>query len=164
MQVRVPMKKLYLDMNKLADDCCAVFAVDTAGTESELIPAGTTAFSMPVSCRNAEYQKWAEEYDIHFIFDDNYVTVDFYTIPHIVIFAADGQNGYLAAIGEDCGPDSDAPICYIDGNRNCFMAAGNFKDLMDKRIVWKTQLQPCDKVLLFRSKEEAQKEYEFFDA
>ena len=51
------MRKLYLDMNKLADDCSAVFAVDTAGTESELILAGTTVYSMPVSCRDAEYQK-----------------------------------------------------------------------------------------------------------
>lgn len=36
--------------------------------------------------------------------------------------------------------DSDAPICYIDENRNYFMAAKNFKELMDKWAAWKTQL------------------------
>ncbi len=77
------MKKVYWDMleNK---ECIAVFAADT-----EVVPAGATLYSMSVKEKNAEYQKYADAYDLRFIFDDDIPLIDFYPVPRVDIFAQD---------------------------------------------------------------------------
>ena len=77
------MRKLYIDMTE-HDGCTSYYRKDT-----EIIPAGVTVYSMPVYERNEKYQELADVYDMHFIFDDRNVEVDFYTIPRIDIMAVD---------------------------------------------------------------------------
>lgn len=151
------MKKIYLDMTD-HNRCISVFA-----KEAQVIPAGTTVYSMPVTDKNAEYQRFADEYDIHFIFENAAVHLNFYTIPWIDIVATDSEGGYIGTVGEMSSLDSDAPICYIDKNRNSFLAAENFSVFLESASCWKRKLKPYDEIVFFSSKEEAQRHHEFLD-
>ena len=77
------MRKVYLDTTQ-ADMCNSVYVND-----AEVVLAGASVNAMSVKHKNSEYQKFAEEYDIHFIFADDVPKVDFYTVPMVDIFAVD---------------------------------------------------------------------------
>ena len=109
------------------------------------------------------YTSFADKYEIHFIFDDSLPELDFYTIPRVDIMAVDSCGGYIGTIGEICDLKSDAPICYLDRNRNCYLIAENGKDFLKTVNSWKTQLKPYDEVIFYHSKEEAKKNHEFLD-
>lgn len=151
------MKKVYVDMTE-NKNCVSIFLKNT-----DVIQTGTTIYSMPVTDNNTEYQKIADEHDVHFIFDDNIPRIDFYTIPFLDIMAIDSDGGYICTVGEISDLDSNAPICYIDRCKKAFFIADNFKIFLDKIANWKSELQPYDKIQFFPSKEEARKIYEFFD-
>lgn len=154
---RVQMRKLYLDMTEY-QGCISYFIKDT-----EIIQAGATVYSMSVSARNEEYQRLADEYDLHFIFDDMNVKVDFYTVPRVDIMAVDSQNGYVATVGAISDVDGEAPICYIDRDKNVYLIARNMRELLEDIGSWRTNLKPYDGIRFFRSKEEAASVYEFLD-
>lgn len=151
------MRKVYLDETK-SSSCMSVFIND-----AEVIKAGATIYAMPVSDKNSEYQRYADEYDIHFIFEDNIPTIDFYTIPQVDIFAEDSDGGFIGSIGQMTDFQSDAVICYINKNRKCFFAAKDGKDFLQNVRQWKNSLMSCDDVEIFSSKEEAERKYEFLD-
>lgn len=151
------MKRLYLDATTLTD-CMSVIIKDT-----EVIWAGTTVYSMPVKCKNAEYQRYAQEYDIHFIFDDNIPQIDFYTIPRVDIMATDSRGGYIGTIGEQCDLGSEAPVCYIDRTRKCFLLGKCGKDFLQKISTWQDNLEAYEGIMFYESKEAAMKENEFAD-
>lgn len=151
------MKKVYVDMTENSS-CVIIFIKNT-----DVIEAGTTIYSMPITDKNTEYQKIADEHDVHFIFDDNIPNIDFYTIPFLNIMAIDSDGGYIGTVGEISDLDSNAPICYIDRYGKTFFIADNFKIFLDKIASWKSNLQPYDKIQLFHSKDEAHKMYEFLD-
>ena len=71
------MEKLYLDRTEIPGNTVLITA------NAVIINAGTTVYSMPVSCKAPEYDRYAAEFDIHFIFDDNLPQTDFYTVPLI---------------------------------------------------------------------------------
>lgn len=50
---------------------------------------GTTLYPMSVKDKNTEYQRYADTYDLKFIFDDDIPQIDFYTVPRVDIFAKD---------------------------------------------------------------------------
>lgn len=150
------MKRLFLDVSQ-NDNCIGVFI----NKETEVLQAGTTIYSMPVKDKNEEYQKFADCRDIHFIFDDNIVNVDFYSVPRVDILATDSQGGYIGTIGGTTDMESDMPICYIDKDRNVFWLADNFKEFLNNCSGWKEKREPYDKVEVFASKEEAEGKYEF---
>lgn len=66
------MERVYVDMSQVDGACVGVFV-----SGKEVVPVGTTAYSTPVEDRDEEYQRYADEYDIHFIFDDKTVNIDF---------------------------------------------------------------------------------------
>lgn len=149
------MKKIYLDATTLKD-CMSVIVKD-----AEVILAGATVYSMSVKCKNSEYQRYAQEYDIHFIFDDNIPQIDFYTIPRVDIMATDSRGGYIGTIGEQCNLGSEAPICYIDCNRKCFLLGKSGKDFLQKISTWQDNLEAYGGIVFYESKEAAMKENEF---
>ena len=151
------MKKLYLDRTE-DSGCTGVFVKD-----AEIIPAGTTIYLMPVSDKNSEYQRYADEYDIHFIFDDDVPCVHFYTVPHIDIMALDSSGGYIGTLGQCCDLESDAPICYIDRERKCYLIAENGADFTEHVSDWKTRMKPYSDVVFYQSLEDAQRVLEFID-
>ena len=139
--------------------CFSVFVKD-----AEVNWAGATIYSMPTKHKNSEYQRFADNYDIHFIFDDNVPAINFYTIPFIEIFAIDSSEGYLGSLGEGIDLNGTAPICYIDNNHNCFLIADNGKEFLNNAASWKTHMTPYMDVNFFTSKEEAMSKYEFLDS
>ena len=155
MVIKMKQKKLYLDMTKMGD-CTSIWVKDT-----EIIPAGTTIYSMSVKQKNEEYERFAKEYDIHFIFEDNMPVIDFYTIPRVDIFATDSNGGYLGTIGNMTDLESDAPICYIDEERRCYLIAKSAKEFLEKVSKWKINLKNCEEVQFYASKEAAMEENEF---
>ena len=149
------MKKVYLDVTELKE-CTSVWMKDV-----EIIRAGTTIYSMPIRHRNAEYQRYADEYDIHFIFDDNIPVIDFYTIPQIDILATDSNGGYIGTIGQMSDLESNAPIGYIDKDRRCYLISKTGKEFMERVSSWKDALEPYDEIKFYSSKADAMKENEF---
>lgn len=151
------MKKIYLDVTEI-DGCIGVFMKDT-----EIVYAGTTIYSMSTRQKNAEYQRYADEYDIHFIFDDNIPKIDFYTIPQVDILATDSKGGYIGTIGQTSDLESDAPICYIDKEKHSYLIAQNGKEFLKNALTWEKILEPYDGVTFYHSKEDAMKENEFIN-
>ena len=143
------------DVSKMKE-CVSVYFRD-----AEVIPAGVTLYSMSLKHKNEEYQRYASEYDIHFLFDDKLPRVDFYTVPQVDIFATDGRNGFIVSVGSTTDLESSAPICYIDGEKKCFRIAGCGKEFLENAMKWKTLLQPCQDIEIFSSEEAARIKYEF---
>lgn len=156
------MKRLFLDVTSSNYDG-ADGAICVIRKDAEIIQAGTTISSMPTELMDEEYQKFIDCYDIHFIFDNMALNVDFYAVPRVDIMAVDSRGGYIGTVGGLTDIESEFPICYIDKSRKIFRIADNFKNFVNNCADWKKQLQPCDDVKLFSSKSEAAKEYEFID-
>ena len=151
------MKKVYLDQTQ-AHECMSIYMKDV-----EIIHAGTTIYSMPIKDKNAEYERFADEYDIHFIFDDDIPHIDFYTIPQVDIMAIDSQGGFIGTIGQMSDLKSDAQICYIDNRHNCYLIVEKSKDFLKYAPMWKNCLKEYNGVTFYNSKSEAEKDVEFLD-
>jgi len=151
------MRKVYLDMTK-ANMCIGVFVKD-----AEVIPAGATVNAMSVKHKNDEYQRFADEYDIHFIFEDNVPSIDFYTVPMVDIFAVDSAGGYICSVGQAIDLQKDIPICYIDEDKRCYLIAENGEEFLQKVKQWKERLIPYPEIEFFESFEAARERYEFLD-
>lgn len=151
------MKKIYLDMTETTMCIGAVVA------DAEVVPAGAVVSSMSVKHKNSEYERYAREYDIHFIFDDKVPEVDFYTIPMVELFATDSEGGYIGSVGQATDLQKEIPICYIDKEHNCYLIAESGKEFLDNVSDWKLQLRPYAEITFFASLEEAKRKYEFLD-
>jgi hypothetical protein len=95
--------KIYLDITQ-SSTYLSIYVKDT-----EVIPAGTTVYSMSVKEKNSEYQRFADEYGIHFIFDDNVQKIYFYKIPMVNIFATDNFGGYIGSLGHQIDLEKTFP-------------------------------------------------------
>lgn len=151
------MRKLYFDTTQ-TDMCIGIYIKDT-----EVIPAGTSVNAMSVKHKNSEYQRFADEYDIHFIFEDDVPNIDFYTVPMVEIFAVDSNGGYIGSLGQATDLEGDIPICYIDADKNGYLIAESGKEFLAKAHHWKTELAPYNGIEFFESTEVAQEKYEFLD-
>lgn len=129
----------------------------------DLIASGNTIYSMPIEDKNEEYQRIAENYDIHFIFDDNIPQIDFYTIPYIDIMAMDSFGGYIGTVGEMSDLESTAPICYISKEKQFYIVADNFKVFMQHLASWKKEMKLNETVVFYQTKAEAKATNDFFD-
>ena len=52
------MERVYVDMSQVDGACVGVFV-----SGKDVIPAGTTVYSMPVEDRDEKYQRYADEYE-----------------------------------------------------------------------------------------------------
>ncbi len=150
------MEKVYVDMSQVEGACIGVFV-----SGKEVVPAGTTIYSMSVEDKSEEYQRYADEYNIHFIFDDKLLNIDFFTVPWIDIVAWDSDGGYIGTVGGTTDMESDLPICYIDKDRKIYLLASDLKEFLKNCENWKVKLKPCGEIEIFTSKEEASKKYNF---
>ena len=151
------MNKVYLDVTK-RENCAAIFIEDT-----EVIKSGTTVYHMNSNDKNETYQQYADEYDIHFIFDDNIPKVSFYTVPQVDVFATDREGGLIGTVGSMTDLQSDLPICYINKNREGFLIATSGKEFLETTTNWKNNLKPYNEVIFYKSKLEAEKELRFIN-
>ncbi|MDO4478687.1 MAG: hypothetical protein Q4B73_06600 [Lachnospiraceae bacterium] len=153
------MQKLYLDKTDPALACTSIIS-----TEAMIVPAGTTMYAMPVSDKNEEYEKLADNKDIHFIFEDHVPAIDFYTIPHIDIFAYDSSGGFLGTVGEMTDLESAAQIIYIGYDHKCYVAGQSLKHLLSKGKNWRNNMKRWTKIQIFTSSEEAKAKLPFYNA
>ena len=151
------MNKVYLDVTK-RENCPAIFIEDT-----EVIKSGTTIYHMNSNDKNEIYQQYADEYDIHFIFDDSIPKVSFYTVPQVDVFATDREGGLIGTVGSMTDLQSNLPICYINKNRECFLIATSGKEFLETTTNWKNNLKPYNEVIFYESKLEAEKELRFIN-
>ena len=151
------MNKVYLDVTK-RENCAAIFIEDT-----EVIKSGTTVYHMNSNDKNETYQQYADEYDIHFIFDDNIPKLSFYTVPQVDVFATDSEGGLIGTVGSITDLESNSPICYINKNRECFLIATSGKEFLETTTNWKNNLKPYNEVIFYKSKLEAEKELRFIN-
>ena len=150
------MRKIYLGRTEFTG---AVFLED-----AEIITASTTIYSMNVNDRNDEYQRYANDYDIQFIFDDCIPPhLEFYTVPQVDIMAKDSRGGFIGTVGQPCDLESDATICYINKDLECFIISENGADFLSNIESWQNNLKPYDKITFYPSKAEAEMELEFID-
>ena len=153
------MNKVYLDVTKRENcpDIC-VFIKDT-----EVIKSGSSVYHMSLNEKNETYQQYADEYDIHFIFDDDIPKLSFYTVPQVDIFATDSEGGLIGTIGSFTDLQSNLPICYIDKNKKCFLIANSGKQFLETTNNWRNNLEPYNEVVFYESKLEAEKELRFIN-
>lgn len=151
------MNKVYLDVTK-RENCPAICIKDT-----EVITAGSTVYHMNPNDKNESYQQYADEYDIHFIFNDNISKLSFYTVPQVDIFATDSEGGLIGTVGSFTDLQSDLPICYINKNKECFLIANSGKEFLERAENWKNNLKSYDEVIFYESKLEAEKELKFIN-
>lgn len=151
------MNKVYLDVTK-RENCQAICIKDT-----EVITSGSTVYHMNPNDKNESYQQYVDEYDIHFIFNDNIPKLSFYTVPQVDIFATDSEGGLIGTIGSFTDLQSDLPICYINKNKECFLIAKSGKEFLERAKNWKNNLKSYDEVIFYESKLEAEKELKFIN-
>ena len=151
------MRKIYLDRTALSGGLIVNLE------DTEIISAGTTINSMGVHDRNEEYQTYANDYDIQVIFDDNIPHLEFFTVPHVDIMAKDSKGGFVGIVYQQCDSESDAPICYINRDLECYIISENVEDFLSNIGTWQDNMKPYDKITVYRSKAEAETELEFID-
>lgn len=151
------MEKIYLDVTKNRE-CRGIIYRGQLAT-----PAGVTAYVMPLSDKCAEYDRFAEEYDIHFFFGAEAPEIDFYTLPQVDIFARDSCGGYLGSVGQGADFQGDGPICYIDRGKRCWLVAENGAAFLKNVAHWADRRKPWDGVMVVASLEEAMERYVFLN-
>ena len=119
------MNKLYLDVSKRENYPAICIGIK----DTEVITSGSTVYHMDSNDKNETYQQYADEYDIHFIFDDDTIKLSFYTVPQVDVFATDSEGGLIGTVGSFTDLQSDLPICYINKNKECFLVANSGKGL-----------------------------------
>ena len=152
------MNKVYLDVTK-RENCPAICICIK---DTEVITSGSTVYHMDSNDKNETYQQYADEYDIHFIFDD-IIKLSFYTVPQVDVFATDSEGGLIGTVGSFTDLQSDLPICYINKNKECFLIANNEREFLEITKGWKNNLKPYNEVIFYESKLEAEKELRFIN-
>lgn len=153
-----PQEVRYLDMTDSENACTSIFAKDI-----KLIPAGTTVYAMSVSDKNPEYDQLAENYDIHFIFEDDVPEVSFYAVPRIDVFATVSDGGYLATYGETTDLESHAKILFISKDGEVRIAAAHLRKLLSTKKSWNGSMPKTKMVKLYSSREAAMETLSFLD-
>ena len=152
------MNKLYLDVTK--ENCLAICI---GIKDAEVITSGSTVYYMNPNDKNEIYQQYADEYDIHFIFNDNIPKLSFYTVPQVDIFAKDSESGLIGTVGSFTDLQSNLPICYINKNKECFLIANSGKEFLESVENWRNNLKLYNEVIFYESKLEAEKELKFIN-
>lgn len=89
------MKKLYWDVSE-SEGCIGYIGVSAKDTE--VVSAGTTLYLMSVKDKNTEYQRYADTYDLKFIFDDDIPQIGFIRFPELVFLQKTAWEGYLVQL------------------------------------------------------------------
>lgn len=144
-------KKLYYDLTDVKN-CIGFFS-----SKMEIVPAGTAVSTMPLHYRNAEYQRFSEELDIHFFFGNDKPDIDFFTVPYLEIVARDSMGGYFALSEEEL------PVWYLDRGKQCYFIAANLSAFRNLGADWRRNMVKSDEVMVFSSKEAAQEVLEFLE-
>lgn len=129
-----------------------------------LIPAGTRVESMSISeKKDPIYQRFADEYDIHFIFEDHLPSPDFFTLPVFYILATDSEDGFIGTIKDAFDIEKAIPLYYVSAQKEVFQLSHSSKEILEITKKWKEDLRPSDDLIIYTSKAEAEEELEFVE-
>lgn len=151
----------YLDMTQVK----GCFGVIPENREV-IVLTGVSVNSMPLSVKRKEgeaYDDFARKYGIHFIFDDCIPEIDFYTVPKIEVAATDNVGGFIASVGEPFSLHVSVPLIYISADRKAYLITEDSREFLSIASKWKEKLTPYDGITLYKSKEDARKEYQIVD-
>ncbi|MGP6140568.1 hypothetical protein [Jeotgalibaca sp. A127] len=151
------MKRVYLDRTAHSG------AVGVIVPDAQIIPVGTTIYYMPIALKSEEYDNFADKYGIHFIFADDIPEIDFYTVPHIDIFATDGKGGFLGTVGNTSDLESDSPICFISKEKICYLLFENGSEFLEKVENWQKQMKLYEGIKFYNNRTDAEEELEFIN-
>lgn len=151
----------YLDMTQVK----GCFGVIPENGEV-IVLTGVSVNSMPLSVKRKEgeaYDDFARKYGIHFIFDDCIPEIDFYTVPKIEVAATDNVGGFIASVGEPFSLHVSVPLIYISAERKAYLITEDSREFLSIASKWKEKLTPYDGITLYKSKDDARKEYQIVD-
>lgn len=121
--------------------------------------AGTIIRRLDNKEKNHEIIKNAKENHINYIFEDTIISVDFYSVPRLNIFAFD-DTGYYGVTG-DSFIQGNEPVYYVDHHRECFKYANNLRDFIENMGQQKDHLEKVTDISFYDSKEQAKQELNF---
>lgn len=151
----------YLDMTQVK----GCFGVIPENGET-IVFTGVSVNSMPLSVKREEgeaYDDFARKYGIHFIFDDCIPEIDFYTVPKIEVAATDNNGGFIASVGEPFSLRDSVTLIYISADQKAYLITEDSSVFLSIASEWKEKLTPYDGITLYKSKEDARKEYPIID-
>lgn len=151
----------YLDMTQ-AEGC---FGVIPENGET-IVLTGVSVYSMPLSVKRKEgeaYNDFARKYGIYFIFDDCIPEIDFYTVPKTEVAATDNDGGFIASVGEPFSLRDPVPLVYVSADRKAYLITEDSSKILSIASEWKERLTPYDGITLYKSKEDARREYPIID-
>lgn len=151
------MKTYYFDFSQNNE------AVGVIRKDACVLPAGARVFAMSSKDKNEAYDKIKEDFDIHFIFEDNVPEIGFYAVPFVSIFAYDSSGGLFASVGGITDFESDENIIYISSGSSVFLAADNGRTFLKNIGNWKKNLVPFSSVELFPNLIQAKEKYDFIE-
>lgn len=148
-------KTVYIDKEQpcLQNIAAAFFITDDEGKQMNITFAGKTILSMPAKDKSEKiFRILANDYDVHFIFDDNIPQIKFYPVPQLVIIAADSLNGYFCSTNPNVDiSEEDSPIYYIDEKLNYYYLASSLQAFLNIIVFfpeWKEKLGlECNRTL-----------------
>lgn len=146
---------IYVDL-KANDGAGAIGFFKSKG---KVIFCGSEVYAMDKSEKSGEYETFAKENDIRFLFDDFIPEVPFYTVPYTSIAALTSDGGFIASVGKPFDLYDKMEIVYIAKNRKCFLITEDSTKFLSLASHWRDVLTPYDKIEFFDSKADAEKKY-----
>ncbi len=131
-----------------------------------IVFTGVSVYSMPLSVKRDEgesYDDFARKHGVHFIFDDCIPEIDFYTVPKIEVAATDNNGGLIASVGEPFSFHSPVPLIYISADRKVYLITEDSSEFLSITSEWSAKLTPYDGIALYKSKEDAKRDYPIID-
>lgn len=149
------MQKAYFDITEF-NECIGIIVPDR-----EVVFTGTTIHSMSVTEKDKEYERFAQDYDVHFIFEDDIPVLPFYTVPAVDLLAKDSAGGWIGTVFVQSDSETAEPVCYIPPDRECFLIAKSIEEFVKTADSWKSHLKPYHQITFYSSRSDAEQELEF---
>lgn len=147
------VKTVYWDMSELSPNS-GVFGISSS--EVNVVSAGTTLNVMSARERERmpQYGEIEERYGIFFFFRDRDVPeLPFFAVPHLTLFARDGQGGWFGQSNQ-----GEEEVYYITPEGEPFRVSSSMKEFARRLLAgedWRELWEPAQELALYPSKEAA---------
>lgn len=147
------VKTVYWDMSELLPNS-GIFGISSS--EVNVVPAGTTLNVMSARERERmpQYGEIEERYGIFFFFRDRDVPeLPFFAVPHLTLFARDGQGGWFGQSNQ-----GEEEVYYITPEGEPFRVSSSMKEFARRLLAgedWRELWEPAQELALYPSKEAA---------
>ena len=146
------MRSIYYDISEEPGN--GVFAIFSS--EAHVVPAGTTLNVLSAREREQTPQlgEIEERYGIFFFFRDRGVPeLPFFAVPHLTLFARDGQGGWFGQSNQ-----GEEEVYYITPEGEPFRVSNSMKEFARRLLAgedWRELWEPARELALYPSREAA---------